>query len=1750
MKKIIIFIVFSLIVFSAMQQSIAQTTVQWKDLVGLVDDKTPGHLSKIEREGWGNAGAISSNYLSTKTNGSFEFNVSLRDMNYSVGLSTQNHDHHFTSVEFGFYFERGSFFILSNQRMIGQFGNFRQGDTFKIRREHGKVLFFQNNIPLFSDGMDFEAVYYVDLSVFIGDVNTIDLYVDADWDIPTPILHCNNSDNYNWVATKAFDVDGTTVKSESKIFTDFYGKPLQTQIKNLTESDVLVSQPVYDKHGRSSLQTLSAPINQSYFCLKEDFIQNTNGQPYKYSDFDKTITSSNILGEVNNPKAVKNTEVNSLGWYYSENNTRESHVSAEGNPYTRVEYSRSNPGRIRKSAKAGDVLSMGEGHENETYHIPAKGELYYAYGYHGSWNQPNITQGSLYDFLSGADNTTGTLSTETDYQVRKEIKIDANEQEYVSFYDFDDKLVATCRSGLSDPIQYVSTQIPFGHYADIHVPEGCEDYVLINDHTNSTAKFKILDLRTDLFITNTDGTAFFNEGESPTLNAGFYRIIHLPAYSFSPGETYPAEGIVVSYRLNYERWNLNYYDKGKRLVQTIPPLGFDTDYIAGPVLSSLNVTEGMSGQDVSGNSMSGDNNITTPFSSGTASTGVAQLSLNVLTPASIACVNTGGSGYALRMSSPENVINDIVTQRIAQFPNEPNYNRSTGLVSNEKNALLQINKFTEVRSLSNIKFNEYIKQNLGNITKVNVGSTCPYKEYKITYDFYRKTSTTNINTPDEILSTGNIMTIRHYTFDSDCDCVKKWVVTYNVNSNVLGTGLIDQTTYFGMQITNITGQEQLETGGALQTLTSFNELHQIDLKLSVDYTTVDQSPDHKMANTYAYNSDGNLLGSNLIDEGITEFLYRNDGKIKFSQNALQRDDSKYAFTNYDEVGRIKQMGIYTYTSSYQWQNHYNQPVLSSGTSVLNLLELEDGLPASGKTEVVDYIYDTKDPNFHSETGLSSSQWKQKYTRGKVSYIENDEVKYWFSYDYKGRTEWFVQKFKNKSTDNVKTIVYTYDGSSNITEAVYNQTKTDEFRHRYTHDADNRLSKVEVSIDGGVIYKEKARYSYYLHGGLKREVLGENVQGIDYVYTINGWLKSINNPKAMHSGFGNFDPGLDNGTSIGKDQFAMTLDYFNGDYKRVATGIENARHGSSSNPVITPNDRFDGSISTQHWNHSTEVVSIGSNQQETMLYQYNDNNFLKLAQYAMFKPQYVSGGATVIATVTSDERYKVWDLNYDLNGNITRLKRNGGNTSSLLMDNLTYSYAEVGGIREDNKLMRAQDVAGDYSGMDDATAQSHLENYEYNGIGQLRVDKSKGHYYAYYSDGLVKGVYANAAHTIPLTKYFYDVFGKEIKTEHYNGSTVESVIWTFRDPNGKTISTYDGTHQLTNRPVYGLKRLGYLETVTDPHVTYELKDHVENVRALVDETSKHMVAASNYYPFGMVISKLNAPDIKSGYQGEFTVKDQKIKKDKFQLRLWDSAIGRWISPDPKRQYSSPYLGMGNNPLSLIDPDGGATSTGISNTSYAPEPSDVQSFQMSNSLSSAGSRFHLGAGLVFESSPNSSFDANWSTIQTGVIPAPAAAMGIYSVAMAQTALRLAAVWVGALLEPSPVGEAIALAMTIYAVNEYGFDLMRAMIQSVERTKARTEDKTPTEVYELIVNKTGAYVDVRGNIIQLTAGDVWKFGETSTIRYSQPELNNMAPGGVTKFTLFHGTKTECRIMEKILIYSYAIFYGEKPPGNRIYR
>src|SRR5690606_22413702 len=89
------------------------------------------------------------------------------------------------------------------------------------------------------------------------------------------------------------------------------------------------------------------------------------------------------------------------------------------------------------------------------------------------------------------------------------------------------------------------------------------------------------------------------------------------------------------------------------------------------------------------------------------------------------------------------------------------------------------------------------------------------------------------------------------------------------------------------------------------------------------------------------------------------------------------------------------------------------------------------------------------------------------------------------------------------------------------------------------------------------------YSYYKHGPLARTVLGElQVQGLDYAYTLQGWMKGLNSSSV---GDGAHDMGRDGYTGAGgdlstaRDLLGFSLHYFddgsNEDY--VAAGGQSA-----------------------------------------------------------------------------------------------------------------------------------------------------------------------------------------------------------------------------------------------------------------------------------------------------------------------------------------------------------------------------------------------------------------------------------------------------------------------------------------------------------------------------------------------------------------------------------------------------------------
>jgi hypothetical protein len=302
-------------------------------------------------------------------------------------------------------------------------------------------------------------------------------------------------------------------------------------------------------------------------------------------------------------------------------------------------------------------------------------------------------------------------------------------------------------------------------------------------------------------------------------------------------------------------------------------------------------------------------------------------------------------------------------------------------------------------------------------------------------------------------------------------------------------------------------------------------------KTGTSYADIDKT-------TYTYNYKGWLLNMTEPDAGKSQYVYRTDGKIRFSQNAEQKKKNKFSYTHYDGLGRPIESGEYK-TDAIKFIPMDSADFTAS--AMKGQLNFENQV-IFNSTSVADWVktyYDLPDTEFQNATGLNLNQ---EFVRGAVSYTENENIKTWYSYDELGRVVWMVQKPKALFGTLKRVFIsrYTYDFLGSVlttsNSMALNGSEVSSFFHHYDYDANRRLSQVFTSTDGNT-KKLRASYKYYKHGPLKRIELGDKVQGIDFIYNINGWLTQINHPDK------NQDPGGDGTNDFRADAFGMILDYY-------------------------------------------------------------------------------------------------------------------------------------------------------------------------------------------------------------------------------------------------------------------------------------------------------------------------------------------------------------------------------------------------------------------------------------------------------------------------------------------------------------------------------------------------------------------------------------------------------------------------------
>ena len=653
-------------------------------------------------------------------------------------------------------------------------------------------------------------------------------------------------------------------------------------------------------------------------------------------------------------------------------------------------------------------------------------------------------------------------------------------------------------------------------------------------------------------------------------------------------------------------------------------------------------------------------------------------------------------------------------------------------------------------------------------------------------------------------------------------------------------------------------------------------------------------PAYTYKTTYKHNSLNQVVSVNTPDGGTSNYWYDAIGRLVVSQNSKQATFTTgnitgnydngaiipaYSFTKYDNLGRVIEVGE-VIQPTQMTKAIAKDPIL-----LANWLSSTSNVTKNNITQIYydDAFSSVAEAEFGSEghgytrnriTATSVIEGYVTPTSGQWSYPVADYTNH-YKYDIHGNVKSYLQEILDlKDYDNLfRRVDYEYDLiSGNPNYIYYQKGKADQYIHHYIYDKDNRLKEVFTSNDNQT-WDRDVNYEYREDGYLARTELGEmKVQGLDYAYTLHGWLKSLN------SGVLNadFDMGKDGKTNptneystveadihglVAQDALAYTIGYYDGDYTAISTGMSgfgNMQLETSSSLFSTDRqDLFNGNITSL----VTSLTDLDGNKLNVHANTYHYDQLHRFKEMHVFSDDNITSNNNLSTAIRSNVASGLGDyevnLNYDMNGNITDLRRrafthqNDPLTSDddndifhdNKMDKFSYDYSIVNADgTPTNKLKFVDDgitTTGNL-GYGDIQNGQNGQNYTYHPNGSLKSDADEGiKYMDWYPSGKIKYIKRNSL-THPLLSDMYFEYGpmgirsKKVEiTKDGSGNILPITEWNTTyyatDANGITLAIYSFTitdvnnssmtelHKIESM-IYGGSRLGMGTTKVDVRVT--------------------------------------------------------------------------------------------------------------------------------------------------------------------------------------------------------------------------------------------------------------------------------------------------------------------------------------------
>jgi hypothetical protein len=242
-----------------------------------------------------------------------------------------------------------------------------------------------------------------------------------DWPKVVTIGKSHEGGGKNWQYQSSFAEDGK--KKEVVSYFDGSLRNRQTVTKINSNNQTVVGEVIYDNQGRAAIEVLPVPVESAAIKYFGSLNQNLGNTTYSHLDFDwddKDKIASCL------PSLAAGMSTNSgSSKYYSEQSVLTGGVQdfvphANKYPFSQIEYTPDNTGRIRSKGGVGNTHQIGIGHEMKYFYLqPEQEELNRLFGY------------KVGDFG----------------RYKKNLVVDPNGQVSVSYLDPQGRTVATALAG-------------------------------------------------------------------------------------------------------------------------------------------------------------------------------------------------------------------------------------------------------------------------------------------------------------------------------------------------------------------------------------------------------------------------------------------------------------------------------------------------------------------------------------------------------------------------------------------------------------------------------------------------------------------------------------------------------------------------------------------------------------------------------------------------------------------------------------------------------------------------------------------------------------------------------------------------------------------------------------------------------------------------------------------------------------------------------------------------------------------------------------------------------------------------------------------------------------------------------------------------------------------------------------------------------------------------------------------------------